>query len=251
MELISDKLLFVRYLLFLTFFLVHNFRGNAQKDTVYFSREMNIVPSSELAEYYIIIPQSKKELTVEIIRLNSLKKCGGIELTKNKLSGPFEVYHENGAKHQSGSLKKGKLDGWIEFYDIGNEFQRAEFYHPRKGMLAQYYFSESGKKVYSIAKRMSRFGHKYNDVKASNRLGNYINSNLEIPNVANDIGDPTVMVSFLINPKGEVEEVKISNSIHPDLDQAAVRVIEKMPNWFPAKHQGKYVYSEFSVSIRF
>jgi protein TonB len=51
----------------------------------------------------------------------------------------------------------------------------------------------------------------------------------------------TVYVQFVINEKGEIENVQIPHSVNPSLDREAVRVVESMPNWIPGKIRGKPV----------
>ena len=51
----------------------------------------------------------------------------------------------------------------------------------------------------------------------------------------------TVYVQFVINEKGEIENVMIPRSVDPALDREAVRVVENMPNWIPGKIRGKPV----------
>ena len=53
----------------------------------------------------------------------------------------------------------------------------------------------------------------------------------------------TVYVQFVINEKGEIENVMIPRSVYPALDREAVRVVENMPNWIPGKIRGKPVKS--------
>ena len=51
----------------------------------------------------------------------------------------------------------------------------------------------------------------------------------------------TVYVQFVINEKGEIENVHIPRSVNPALDREAIRVVENMPNWIPGKIRGKPV----------
>ena len=51
----------------------------------------------------------------------------------------------------------------------------------------------------------------------------------------------TVYVQFVINERGEIENVHIPRSVNPALDREAIRVVENMPNWIPGKIRGKPV----------
>ena len=47
-----------------------------------------------------------------------------------------------------------------------------------------------------------------------------------------------VLVSFVMNEKGEVRDVKISRGIHSSLDEEALRVVSASPKWRPGRHHG-------------
>jgi protein TonB len=61
----------------------------------------------------------------------------------------------------------------------------------------------------------------------------------------------SVMVSFVINAEGDIEDVKISKSAGSILDQAAISVIKKMPKWEPAMYQNKAVKTMYTLPVNF
>lgn len=60
-----------------------------------------------------------------------------------------------------------------------------------------------------------------------------------------------VFVQFVVNQKGDVEQVKIVRGVHPALDEEAVRVISILPKWKPGMHKGKPVNVRFTVPINY
>ncbi len=50
-----------------------------------------------------------------------------------------------------------------------------------------------------------------------------------------------VNVKFVVNQSGEIENAKVIRSIHPLLDEEALRVVNSMPTWKPALQNGEYV----------
>ncbi|UZR96569.1 energy transducer TonB [Chondrinema litorale] len=60
-----------------------------------------------------------------------------------------------------------------------------------------------------------------------------------------------VVVEFVINKSGKAEQVKVLESLHPDLDKEAVRVVKQMPNWTPTKVYGEPIASKMSIPITF
>ena len=47
-----------------------------------------------------------------------------------------------------------------------------------------------------------------------------------------------VLVGFIVNRDGSVDDVKVVKSVHPALDEEAVRVVKAMPKWKPGKKGG-------------
>lgn len=60
-----------------------------------------------------------------------------------------------------------------------------------------------------------------------------------------------VIVQFVVEKNGKVSNVKAIRSPHPDLAEAAVRTVEKMPKWTPGKVGGKAVRSKLNLPVRF
>ena len=60
-----------------------------------------------------------------------------------------------------------------------------------------------------------------------------------------------VMVQFVVNEEGLVENPQIAVGVDPVLDKEAIRVVQNMPKWTPGKHQGKLVKVAFTVPVNF
>ena len=61
----------------------------------------------------------------------------------------------------------------------------------------------------------------------------------------------TVMVGFTISKKGAVTKAKIVKSVHPLLDEEALRVVKGMPDWVPGEKDGKTVAVQLVLPIKF
>ena len=83
-------------------------------------------------------------------------------------------------------------------------------------------------------------------------IGKYISENLTYPPqaAANNI-EGRVIVKFVVDSLGKLEDVHVVKSIDPSLDSEAVRVISSMPDWKPAYVQGKPVNVFFTLPINF
>ena len=60
-----------------------------------------------------------------------------------------------------------------------------------------------------------------------------------------------VYVSFVINEKGKVTEVKVLRGIGTSCDKEALRVVTEMPDWKPGKQNDKPVKVKYTLPIIF
>jgi len=80
----------------------------------------------------------------------------------------------------------------------------------------------------------------------------YLGQSLKYPRVAAENGvQGTVVVRFVVSPKGEVTDLEILSKVSPECDAEAIRVIKSMKDWLPAVSNGEYVSCYFTLPIRF
>ena len=60
-----------------------------------------------------------------------------------------------------------------------------------------------------------------------------------------------VIVKFVIEEDGAVTDAEIIKGVSPGLDAEALRVVNNMPRWIPAKVKGKAVASNFTLPVNF
>ena len=83
-------------------------------------------------------------------------------------------------------------------------------------------------------------------------LRKYIAENVKYPEIAKENGlSGKVFVQFVINQRGEVENVKIARGIDPALDKEAIRVVQSLPKFKPGSQRGKPVKVNYTVPINF
>ena len=61
----------------------------------------------------------------------------------------------------------------------------------------------------------------------------------------------TVFVSFVVEPDGFVDQIKVLRGIGSGCDEAAVEVVKQMPRWSPGIQRGKAVRVIMNLPIRF
>ena len=60
-----------------------------------------------------------------------------------------------------------------------------------------------------------------------------------------------VMIQFVVNKDGSISDIKVLKSPHSLLSKEAIRVVNAMPFWKPAKVKGEVVRSSFRLPINF
>jgi TonB family protein len=61
----------------------------------------------------------------------------------------------------------------------------------------------------------------------------------------------SVVVEFVIEKDGSIGKTNVLKSVHPLLDEEAVRIIKMLSPWIPAKVNGKPVSIWYTLPVRF
>lgn len=85
----------------------------------------------------------------------------------------------------------------------------------------------------------------------NNGLKEYIRQNLRYPMNFEDSIQGRVIVSFTVNEDGSLSDAKIAKSLHEQLDAEALRLVNEMPKWVPAKRNGKAVKVKYVLPVTF
>ena len=84
-----------------------------------------------------------------------------------------------------------------------------------------------------------------------NGIANFLYTNLVYPPLITETLYESVVVVFNVDEDGSISNVRVKESVHPDLDKEAISVVQKMPRWKPAMSNGRQVRSKFHVTILF
>ncbi len=106
---------------------------------------------------------------------------------------------------------------------------------------------EDDPEVFVRVEEMPTFKGKHSD-----SFLRWIMNRLDYPQEAVDNGiSGTVWVKFVIDEKGKMTQVEVLRSVHPSLDEEAVRVVKSSPDWNPGKQRDKAVKVSFNFPITF
>jgi len=80
----------------------------------------------------------------------------------------------------------------------------------------------------------------------------YLSKNLKYPTQARRMGiEGTVIVVFVINTDGSIQDVEVLRGIGGGCDEEAVKVVQEAPKWEPGKQRGRPVRTRMRLPIRF
>ena len=83
-------------------------------------------------------------------------------------------------------------------------------------------------------------------------LQQFLVNHLKYPDSARAAGaQGIVLVEFVVEKDGSVTNVKVLESLWPDLDEEAVRVVRTLPKWKPGETKGEKVRVYYNLPIRF
>jgi protein TonB len=87
---------------------------------------------------------------------------------------------------------------------------------------------------------------------ADEKMYQYIFEKIRYPANARENGiQGQVIVSFIVSSEGEIQNPVILRGIGGGCNEEVLRVINAMPNWIPAVHDGKNVATKFTMPVKF
>lgn len=139
----------------------------------------------------------------------------------------------------TGSYKNGQMNGqWTGYYRTGQISGDAVYENGKQ--VSGTFFNEDGsrnKKVKDFMKESEYPG-------GTGQWLRYLNKTMKYPENAwkNKI-EGTVVVQFIVDEGGSPANVRVVQSVNPELDAEAVRVISQSKDWSPAIYGGRLVKS--------
>lgn len=80
----------------------------------------------------------------------------------------------------------------------------------------------------------------------------FLAKNIKYPKKAKRKGvEGRVIVQFVVNKEGKIEDIKIIKDIGEGCGEEAARVVRKMPDWTPEYQKGKPVKVRFNLPVKF
>jgi len=164
----------------------------------------------------------------------------------DELNGNFRSFFESGQLKAKGNYIEGDFqDSLLTFYPSGNK-KRVDFYS--KGELIEgSFFDEKG-----MILPYEKFYVEAAYPGGNEAMMKFIMENVVYPEdaIIYEI-EGKVFIQFIVDSLGNVKKPKVVKSISPILSEAAIDVIDKMPNWIPGRIDGENYDSYFELPINF
>lgn len=162
-------------------------------------------------------------------------------------NGKCTYYNSNGFRDSTGRYANGLRDG--KWYFLYNEYTRVKEYE--KGVLVKdTSFSISRDSVFVAYKQPVReesfaaTGLESGFKGGKQGWAKFLNRNIVYPKRAADAHiSGMVVLQFVVDEDGKVLNPEIERSVEYSLDEEALRVIKKSPDWLPALKDEKFVRS--------
>lgn len=119
---------------------------------------------------------------------------------------------------------------------------------------------ETDTMIYRVVEEMPRFMGceemktiREKEACANKKFLEYIYKNVKTPESVRrgEFDTDRIVVKFLIDKNGNVQNLRIVQSLNPDFDAMFLELLREMPPWIPGKHKGKNVNVELMLPCRF
>lgn len=240
----------MRVLILVSFFTFCSLVSWSQDTTyVYFDGDWKKTKNKENASYLRKFYRlSTNEWRVEDYFINGVLQMEGSYAKKNLKTkvGKFVYYYKDGGIDSKGMYDSGLAHGEWTYYFKSGAISSVEKYKEGKMESFQFYDTAGNALQNAQYEVEPEFPGGYN------AMALFIQANVVYPEKATEMGiTGMVYVQFVVAADGSIELVKVSKSVHPLLDNEAVRVVKLMPTWLPGKIHNRPVRFRFTVPIKF
>ena len=78
----------------------------------------------------------------------------------------------------------------------------------------------------------------------------YIKKNFQVPaDIPKRKAKGVILLDFIVNEQGGIENVNVMKGLTKELNLEAVRVIQSMPKWIPARQRGHLVAFHYNLAV--
>lgn len=182
-------------------------------------------------------------------------KDGSVQIEEG--NGIYTSYFQSGNIETTGSVLNEEKDGEWKTFDVDQVLINWELY--KKGEFIEGISYKDGEEYPYVKKQFQPYTKscaELKNIEDRDRCGMRViqlhTMRIDYPQLAldNDI-QGVVFISFVINTKGEVADVKILRGTHKLLDDTALNHIKNLPKFIPGREKGIPANIKFNIPITF
>lgn len=221
------------------------------QDTTWLSKDFKKIPRKELADNYYVLYKDKADTNK--VKILSYTVTGMLQMERNfypyypkpVLNGLYRRFTD-GKLSEERFYRNDLLDGHYKVFRENGLVRRDDLYQSNKFISGNCYGITGADTVWFEPQVPAKFPG------GMDSLHRYIFRNMRYPyNAEKSQIQGRVIVSFTIEKDGSIIDVAVKDSVHPDLDKEAIRLISRMPNWIPGMIEGKPVKFLYRLPVIF
>jgi TonB family protein len=187
---------------------------------------------------------------------------------RDSATGPNLSYWSNGNKREEGNyLNNTRVGLWVKYYKNGNVAIKETFSDKKIDLLEIEKLKKKDRRA--AFQKLRYLDSLFLDINGQpttrEKIGTeaiypggiekfyeFIAKSVKYPHQARDKGlQGTVVLSFTINEKGEIEDLRVESAAYPILVKEALRVVRLTKNWTPATLAGEKISVKTTFPIKF
>ena len=193
-------------------------------------------PEEEMEEEVVIEIEQPETPPEEIVNQQ--------KMTEIAIVDDSEVKEEDEVKSQSDLEQNTAIAGALDFDDGTDDISKIT--EQKVEIIQEKPKEKEPEKVFTFVEQKPEFPG------GDAALYKFIGDNLVYPPMAIENGvQGRVIVQFVVTKTGAIGNVKVVRSVDRDLDNEAIRVCKKLPNFIPGKQNGQPVNVWYTLPVTF
>lgn len=228
---------------------------NFAQDTLYYKEPAKKTRNFKKCDYLVVTDKSdplgmrltkfsKEGLRLmELFTTDSHADFAGLDPKE----GRVRIWYASGQLKSQAHYQAGKLERQLITYWPNGQIKRNDFFQ-HDSCIAGKCFDSTGSEVAHFPYRiMPRFPG------GADNLNLFLAKNIKYPESDHRTGkEGKVLVRFVVNTQGAVENIHIIRSPSPDMSQEVVRLLtQQMPRWLPGKIDGEAIKVYYTLPVIF
>lgn len=223
---------------------------NAQ-DTTFLGRTYEETLDKSLATSYKIITYNTNNdiaaVSNEYFMNHQLKSTKSYSNYKKYIQHGWDsLFFADGSLRSAANFNHNKLEGLHIIYHPNGQIKRKDYYSADKLDSGKCFALDGSDTAYYPYETLPSFPG------GDDALLRFLSQSVKFPIEAkkkNIQGE--VLITYVIDIDGQIVDIKVKQSVHPVIDNEAIRVVKSMPRWVAGTQDGEAVRVLYNLPFRF